>query len=76
MFALLFTALMISTDARNTSSVRPHAKVLGGYPSTIKEFPYVALIIKNIEKKKSISHFTGSILSDRYILTVAHGLLE
>lgn len=42
-------------------------RIVGGKPTEVNEFPWLALI-----RRDKMIHCSGSIINDRYILTAGH----
>lgn len=73
----VFVALLLTTaiNASVTSNVAPETRIIGGTTAEIKNFPFMALILWTNVRKGYLGYFTGTLVSEKFVLTVAHDLL-
>lgn len=63
---------MTSGIESKLSSVMIEPKIINGKEASVNQFPYHVGIKYRLEKGKGNCHNSGTIITDRYILTTAH----
>ncbi|XP_055327026.1 collagenase-like [Sitodiplosis mosellana] len=72
----IYIAVLLFVSASAFKIQQKHSRIINGFPSERNQFPYYVWMLGTIMEDNSTNYCGGSLISDEWVLTAAHCLID